>query len=222
MLRDVFAQGDGSLTILSAGQVTRWLPQGKDRFVEKSSGIPLAVVRDRQDRVARIASAALYPVAVFERAPPLTDVLPPIAAFGFATILLALFVRLASRLLHRFVPAYAGSRFAASANPASLANRWARRGYWTIIVAIVAWALFGLALAIDFKVLFVMPFAVRLLLGTLALLTAPAALAQMWGAWRDTDRHWLSRGWSWLVALASGALAWTVYVLDLINFSANW
>ncbi|MEA3051609.1 MAG: hypothetical protein QOG72_512 [Sphingomonadales bacterium] len=216
------AEKDGSLTVESGGKVTHWLPEGRDRFIDSETGIPLAVTRGADGRVERIGGAALYAAAEFERAPGIVAWGPIVAAFGFGTLLLALLVKPFAWLVAR-----RRRRLSGDASPANFpwTRRWARRAFWTIMLTIVGWGAFGLCLAIDFLFLFTAPAIVGLALGVLALLSAPCAAilaADAVAAWRDPARGWAGRGWSSVVAAGAAAAAFTFYRFDVINLSGQW
>jgi CubicO group peptidase (beta-lactamase class C family) len=217
---EVEARADGSLDIESSGRISHWLPQGRDRFVESESGIPLAITRGRDGRVTRIASAELYPVAEFERAPGLVTWVPILAAFSFGTFLLALIVRPAAAFLAR----RRRKSQPAPREPEGL-RRWARLAFRLLAATILAWGLFGLALAIDFAWLFRIPAIVRILLALLTMASAPLALilaADAFQSWRDPERGLTGRLGNSLVAAAAGGLAILFYRLDVINLSGAW
>ena len=218
---------DGTLTIESAGTLTRWLPAGRDRFVEAGSGIPLAVTRGPDGKVIRIASASLYPAAVFERAPAIVGWVPGIAGFSFAIFFLALLAKPIAWAVgrrRRTAREEAGATVLAAARHPSLA-RWSRRAYWAIAATLAGWAAFGLCLAIDFEFLFTVPAIVPIGLAVLSLLSLPFALlivADAWSSWRDRERGWATRIGNSLLAAACCGIAWLFYMLDVINPSLAW
>ena len=222
----VAEDGKGGLTIESSGRTTQWVPQGEDRFREVRSGIPLAATRDADGRVVRIASAALYPVAEFERAPLLAGVVPPLALFSGASFLLA---AIAAPLLwwirrRRARLAVDSAAHGGEAGPPALLA-WSRRAGWLIGATIGAWACFGLALAVDFELLFTIPWPIRRGLGVLSLLTAPLALLMVAGAvtrWRDPAAGLASRLSVSVLALAAVAIAFLLHALDVTNGSTDW
>ncbi len=223
----VTADPDGSLSIEWSGKVTKWLPAGRDRFVDEASGIPLAVSRDSDGKVERIASAALYPVAEFEPQPAFARLVPYAAVFAFATILLAIPARGISWALRR-------RRTRSEPRPSQgktgirhegRAGRWSRIAFWGIVATIVSWAVFALCLAIDFSTLFTLPSLLRIGLGLLTLLSLPFALilvADALLAWRDPVARWPEQAGLSLLAAAAACLALLFYSLDVVNFSADW
>jgi hypothetical protein len=217
----VEAGRDGSLDIESSGRVTHWLPQGGDRFVEAESGIPLAVTRGPDGRVVRIASAELYPVAEFERAPALVLWVPIVAAVSFGILLPALIVRPVAAFLARRRRRKAGVE---PSEPDRL-GRWARLAFRLLAATLVAWGLFGLILAIDFAWLFRIPAIVRIALALLTLASAPFALILLADAvrsWRDPERRLPGRLGRSLVAVAAAGLAILFYGLDVIELWGAW
>lgn len=228
---DAAAHDDGSLTIQSSGRTTRWLAAGRDRFVNEKTGIPLVVTRGPDGQVARIASALLYPVAVYERAPLLTFLGPLLAAFAIGTLFLILLAKPliwgAGRRRRRKAGAIdlpPGAAAPVSAR-ADQIRKWARISLWMIIGTMFAWALFALALAIDFAILFTVPEIVRLLLGISTYLSAPFAavlVADAILAWRNRQRGLASRAGAAFVAAGAVATAGLFYIADFVNLSADW
>jgi hypothetical protein len=219
---DVFAEKDGSLTIKASGNVTQWLPDGRDRFVEKETGTPLAVTRRPDGRVERIASPLLYPVAEFERAPGFVSWVEDITKFSLVTLFLAVLaapISWAIRKRRRKVPAAAPSEFARAV------RSLARVSFWMIIGTLLAWGVFAIIIAMNMSFFFTAPVPVRIFLGVMSLLSAPFAamiLVDAVLAWRDPARGWLNRFGSLAVAVAAVGMAWLFYVFDVTNFSTNW
>jgi CubicO group peptidase (beta-lactamase class C family) len=223
---EAVAEKDGSMRVSSGGGETRWLPAGRDRFVEEKTGIPLAVTRGADGRVERIASAALYPAAEFERASWLVIWVPIVAAFSFSALFLALIAKGIGRLVARR-RRRRGREAPAAEMPVGVAQvrRWARLGFRAIMLTLLAWALFGIALAVDFTLLFSAPAPLRWLLGLASLLTLPGALlllADASLAWRDPSRRWPMRLGAAVTATGALGLAWLFFTLDVVNLSANW
>jgi len=225
----VEAGADGSLMIPVGSKVTRWLPAGHDRFVDKETGIPLVAVRDKNGQVQRIASSLLYPVAVFERAPLLSSVLPFLAAFAFGTIFLALLVRPISWGIQR-QSREAAARAVATERPsnpttAAQVKRWAHTCFWMIVFTLLAWATFGVVVAMNFGFLFTMPAFVRLCLGALTLLTPIFAAVILWDAalaWRDPQRGWARRLGATVLGLAVMTAAMVLYAVEATDMSTQW
>jgi CubicO group peptidase (beta-lactamase class C family) len=220
------AEKDGSLIIESAGVLTHWLPAGRDRFVEEKTGIPLAITRDPDGRVARIASESLYPAAIFERAPPIVAWIPGVAAFSFGIFFLALIAKpIAWALSRRRRRSKGGAKSLTATNRTPRLTRWARRSYWAIAAALAGWGAFGLCLAIDFEFLFTVPSVVPLGLALLSLLSLPFALlilADAAASWRDPERNWPTRIGASLLAPACCGIAWLFYMLDVADPTLAW
>ena len=222
----VRANPDGTLDIESSGERSRWLPAGCDRFVEPVSGTALAATRDASGSVVRLASAALYPAAEFERAPGFLRIVPWIAAFSFATLAVAMPVRSGTWLLRRWRGTHAGActTGASATDAAATVRRWAQRAFRLLAVTLLGWATVALALATDFGLLFAIPLPARVLLGALtlasgacaALLLADAALALRGG------RSLPNRTGALLVALAAVGVAWLFQVFGVWQFSTDW
>lgn len=221
----VTAEQDGSLSIESSGFRTRWIPTGPDRFAESKTGIPLVAQRNGKGKVTRFASAALYPVAVFDRAPILSQVVPFWAAISFGTMLIALLVKPFARFRRQrrrvAGPAYVEEREARSAR----LRHWARISYWLMMVTILAWIAFGVALAIDFTFLFEGPRVIRYALGSLTLLMLPLSLvvaADGVLASRDPGSGLILRTARILLGVGAVSVATLLYTLDVTNMTVRW
>jgi CubicO group peptidase (beta-lactamase class C family) len=226
---DVAANPDGTLTILTAGRLSHWLPRGRDRFVEDGTGIPLSVTRDPNGRVTRIASSSLYPAAIFERAPAVVTYVPLVAFGSLGILLLTLLTKPLALWLGRRARARRSDAMRSPGEPVarwiSWTRLWAKRSYWLLIATLVSWALFAVALATDFTILFTAPALLRWILAGMTLASAPAAaviVGDAIGAFLDRDRSWASRAWAVPLAASAVGLAWLFYRMDIINGSANW
>ncbi len=223
---EAVANKDGSLDIESAGILTHWLPAGRDRFVEEKTAIPLALTRGADGRVARIASASLYPAAVFERAPSITSRVPAVAGFSFTVFSLALIAKpIAWAVRRRRRRAVGFTSGVPEYDRRTLLTRWARRAYWAMAATLAGWGLFGLCLAIDFEFLFTVPAIVPLGLALLSMLSLPFALlilADAVASWRDPGRSWPTRTGAALLAAACCGISWLFYALDVADPTLAW
>lgn len=220
---EVGAAPNGGLRIESSGVTTEWLPDGHDRFVHAESGIALRATRGPDGEVARIASAALYPAAEFERAPALVHVVPPLAAFSFGILFLSLLLRPFVALIRWLRGRRPGA--VRPEPPAWRVQCWARTAYWTVIAALLGWAVYGVILAVDFAILFATPWPVRAGLALLTVLSAPCAAILAIDAalcLRDSSRSWITRIGKVPVAAAAAGAAALFYGLDVVNPSAGW
>lgn len=219
------AQADGTLSIRSSGEVSTWLPDGTDRFVGSSSGTPLVASRGADGRVERIASAALSPVAEFERQPALAAAVPVVAAFSFAILLGSALLRPVAGAWRHWQQRRGRLSPAEASLPHAPLLRYARASFWLLFLTIAALAVVVLAIAIDFSILFDLPAAVRWSLAILVLSSGPLAFVLTADALLACVR---SRGSAWsrlgglLVALAAVAAACLFYTLDVWNFSSDW
>jgi hypothetical protein len=227
---DAFADDDGSLIIYLSGHGTRWVPAGRDRFVEESSGERLAITRGPDGRVERIASPLLFPVGEFERAPAYIHWVELITKFSLVTIALTVIAaplmwairRL--RLRHRpSEPAPASE--ASSGNLPATTRPLARKAFWIIVAILAGWGIFAGLAASDPSILFTTPAPIRYLMAALSLLTAPLAALMLFDAiigFGDSTLGWASRSGRLLVASACVGVAWLLYVFDVISFSNQW
>jgi hypothetical protein len=97
----VSAEKDGSLATSLEGSEHRWLPDGQDRFRHSITGIPLALTRDGNGRVVRLASSLLNNVAEFERAPLKVRLALPILATALIVLIGIGIIRLWPSLFRR-------------------------------------------------------------------------------------------------------------------------
>jgi CubicO group peptidase (beta-lactamase class C family) len=211
-------EGAGGLVIESSGQETHWVPDGKDRFLERDSGIPMAVSRGAHGVVVGLGSAALYPAAEFERAPLLTQLVPILGVGTAGGRVLGLLATLVAWAQRRF-----GAPIPVTTAVSPRVRRAARVGGWLLACCVLAWAGFGLGLVIDFGVLFNSPRLLKLLLSLLAIATAPATLLLAVAAiaqWRQ--RRWAPRLASVAWVVAAGSLATLLYSLDVTDLSWSW
>jgi CubicO group peptidase (beta-lactamase class C family) len=225
---EVAAGPEGTINIESSGTSTTWLPAGPDRFVEAETGIPLAATRGSNGKIERIGSALLYPAAEFQRRPAYVELLFYLAAFSFATLLLAFITApIAALLRRRRARASDGASSIGHVTPykAAQVHRWAKISFRLLMLTIFAWAVFGLLIALDFSLLFSIPALVRIILATLTLFSLQFALTLVWDAvlaFRDPAHGWFSRSWGIVCAAAGLGLATVFYAFDVINFSTNW
>lgn len=221
-----YASKDGRFAIETRGKVTHWLPTGRDRFVEAKTRIPLAVTRNEQGSVDRIASAQLYPVTEFERTPRIVSWIPFVAGFSFRALFVRPFIVIMRKRRRR--KAEAGGRIEAQTPTSPRARqigRWAQISFWVLILTLLSWGVFGIVIAFDFGFLFAAPAVLRLLLGLMTLLSAPCALiilADAIFAFQQPNLGWPSRAGRLVLATACAWAAWLFYTFDITNFSANW
>lgn len=219
----VTALPNGGLEIEASGSVSQWLPAGPDRFVDAASGTPLAVSRDDDGSVARIASAVLYPVAEFERAPAYLALVPGLAAFALLTLVAAAFLRPLAWVRRKLRPQAAGEPLL---SPTRLrARRWAGHAYRLLMFTLLAWGLVGLGLGIDFTLLFTIPPLAWYLLAALSMLASVTALVMIHDAivvLRDAASGWGERIVRVVLGAAALVMAWLFFQLDLVNAAAPW
>jgi len=203
----VKAAKDGSLTIDHEGAITRWLPDGPDRFLEEKTGVPLAASRNENGDVIRIASLLLSNVAQYEPAPLVARWTLPILITALPVILAAALWQLFQTLLMR-------GRVASHPNVARPITVTAAAGPWLILCTGLAWAAAALLGIAEMEGVVV---ALRFLLAA-AVLTA---LAMIWVALTSqavkAQPIW-RRLTVWLFALAAFAIVALLLILELAGF----
>jgi CubicO group peptidase (beta-lactamase class C family) len=218
-------EGDG-LRIETAGRISHWRPDGPDRFRERDSGEQLVVTRRSDGRVRRIASAALYPVAEFERPPVRARLVGPVAitaALAFAFVALGSvgsIVRSGYRRLRGGRPP--PTRAKTHSPRLARLQRWAR---WALLAAVLGWAGYGVALGVDFGLLFAMPAVLRWVLTALAWATLPIALVLAVAAlheWRHVRTSRASRFGNVAQAVGAICVALLFYGLDVVSIGTDW
>jgi hypothetical protein len=227
---EAFADEDGSLIIYLSGHGTRWLPAGRDRFAEESSGEPLAITRGPDGRVERIASPLLFPVGEFERAPAYIPWVELITKFSLVTIALAVIAApIISAIRRRRLRNRPSEPAPASKAPPSKLSTTtrplARKAFWIIVAMLAGWGIFAALAASDPSIIFTTPAPIRYLMAAISSLTAPLAALMLFDAiigFRDSTRGWASRLGRLLVASACVGLAWLIYVFDVISSSNQW
>jgi CubicO group peptidase (beta-lactamase class C family) len=219
----VVALLDGTLTVSSEhspdGMLTRWLPQGRDRFLNEGTGVALGVARDADGRIRHLGFSDY---GALDPAPTTAVVAAPMAGSALALLAFAALAGPAGWALRRGLRAPlrpAPSRAAQWSTPA------ARLALWFILGAVGAVLAFlqhseydsGLMLFGDAKV--------RNGTALLAALTVPAAIVMVADAiiaWRDPARGLPRRIGGIFVALAAVALAWLFYHFGIASFSTNY
>lgn len=220
---EVRPRGDGSVDIESSGEITHWLPDGRDRFREEESGIPLGMARDASGTVVRFGSARLYPAADFNRQPAILRLVPFVAAFSFGVLLLALVVRPIAAVVRRRRARKRPNEDAAMHD--SNLRKWASRAFWLLAATLGLWGIVGILAAIDFSLILRLPGVVRIALALLTMASLAwagilcADAVQRWRA--DKPERWRALGQS-LVATAAVGMAILLYGFDVIDPYANW
>lgn len=224
---DVEARDDGTVLISVGPMTTEWLPAGRDRFVEKETGIPLAITRGPDGAVVRLASALLHPAAEFEPTPEYTKWARLVALFSLPTLVLAVLLAPFVWGFRRWRPQPNAPSAGVSAVPAPLARLrpLARVSFWMLISTTVGWLVFLVAMEFDAALVFTAPALLRVILGLMTLLSAPVAGIMLLDAvigLRDPERGWATRVAKIPMAVAAVGMAWLFYTFDMINFSTNW
>lgn len=219
------ADEDGALRLsnvrLADGSERRWLPAGRDRFVEEETGALLVAKRDSGGKVVRFASPLAYSVAEFDRASGVEWVVKPLFAFALAMLVLAAIagpLGWAMRRTYKVEKAPHGRR-------ARVTLPAARIGTWIILGTLLGWFLFVSALQADVDLLFGKgrSTAVALILASwLSVLAAILIAADAVLAWRDPARGWPRRIGAVLTAVAALIVAWLLIAFDLTSFSTDY
>jgi hypothetical protein len=203
------AHPDGTLTIEREGSESRWLPHGVDRFVHSSTDMPLALSRDKEGKVSRLASPFLNNVAEFERAPLADRLGLPIVAFGVPILLVGGIVRLAGRLRRRR-PEHQPPKQGFGRTLAALGVA----APWLMVAASIAWPL-------SFMAGFANAPGVNFALHLLSLLALAGAVALIFEAAADAVNVSVPlrrRLGKMLAAVCASALAYLLIAFDLTVF----
>jgi CubicO group peptidase (beta-lactamase class C family) len=209
----VSADGDELLIELEGGQ-TRWLPAGRDRFVEQRTGLPLAVERDSEGRIVRLGSPLLNSVSQYEPAPASVRYLPVLLLAPAALLIYALSASAgwAVRELRRDV----ASRRPEPSRLSRATRRASAVALWLILLTTVGWALYLVMQTADPDTLSAIP-GLPLALNLLSAAAASASalvVADALVVWRDPSRGpWAAAGKA-AAACASCAVAWLFIAFD--------
>jgi CubicO group peptidase (beta-lactamase class C family) len=216
---------DGALTVSASkrsdGSLRRWLPVGRDRFVEEETGSPLVFERDSGGEVVRMAGELLSPVAVFERAPAWLARAPALLGAALAIVALAALSAPAGWMLRRGYrrPSLPRNGLARTTLPL------ARLGAWVAVGVLLAWILYLtraeqeialLTSAADGQLLVLRILAVAAALGLLAM------LVDAFVAWGDPTRGWPRRLGAALAGAAAAVLLWAILEFELITFGLSY
>lgn len=219
------ADEEGALRVSSArlpdGSPRRWLPAGRDRFVDEETGALLVAKRDASGKVVRFASPLAYPVAEFDRVGGIVVMAELIFTFAMIVLLFAALSGPAGWALRRGYKV-AHVQHSAAARRSLPA---ARIGTWIILATIVGWMGFMMAAEEDFDLFFAegRSIAVALILASiLSVVAALAIVADAVIAWRDPARGRPRRIGAGLTALAALAMAGLLIAFDLTSFSTDY
>lgn len=139
----VTAVADGTIRIDAVthpdGTPRRWLPAGRDRFVEARAGDSLVATRDDDGRVVRFASSLASGVMEFERAPFWVRLAPRLMPFLIAVLVLSLVAGPAIGVFRR-LPFSRSGRDPRTLPKASL--RVGQRWVGLVLLTSVAWLVF--------------------------------------------------------------------------------
>ncbi len=216
---------DGAITVSASkrsdGSLRRWLPVGRDRFVEEESGSPLVFERGGNGQVVRMAGELLSPVAVFERAPAWLAKATTLLAAALAIVALAALSAPAGWMLRRGYrrPSLPRNGLARTSLPL------ARLGAWVAVGTLVAWILYltraeqeiaMLTSAADGRLLVLRLLAIAAALGLLAM------LVDAFVAWGDPTRGWPRRLGATLAGAGAAVLLWAILEFELITFGLSY
>lgn len=216
----VAADGDALLIELESGP-TRWLPAGRDRFVEPRTGLLLAVARDGSGRVIRLGSPLLNAVSQYEPAPASVRYLPMLLAAPVILLLQALAAPI-GWAVRRFRKDGIGTSHRSEPSGLPHITRRASAGaFWLILITTIGWAFYLVAQMVEPGV-FSGFRAVLLVLNLLAIATAFAAaliVADALVAWRDPSRGMWAAAGKAATACAAVAIVWLFFAFDFAMIS---
>lgn len=218
----ITADGDDLLIELESGP-TRWLPAGRDRFVEPRTGLPLAVARDEAGRVIRLGSPLLNTVSQYEPAPASVRYLPVLLVAPVILLLQALAapVGWAVRRFRRRFRKNGTSHRPEPSGLSGVARRASAGAFWLILLTTIGWAFYLVAQVVEPGVLsgFRAPLMVLNLLAIATAFAAALIVADALVAWRDPSRGvWAAAGKA-ATACAAIAIVWLFFAFDFATIS---
>lgn len=216
------ADADGSLRIDTAtgpdGEPLRWLPQGRDRFVESKSGTPLVAVRDGSGRIVRFASTIVDPVGDVERSSAWLAAALPLFALSSGLIVLAGLAFPATALVRRLRRRPAPHRTA----PDGRARRAAAIGIAYFVALLFGWCVFMVVISDDPYRLTTAQLPLRIA-GFFTLLSPLAAIAIIYGAATALRSRRIKAGlWYATIGLAAMVLIVLFHVLGMASLSTDF
>jgi CubicO group peptidase (beta-lactamase class C family) len=221
----VAADDDGVLTVSEAkrsdGSLRRWLPVGRDRFVEEETGDVLVAIRNEDGQVVRFASGLAYSVAIFERAPGWMSLFAPLGIAALILLVFSVFAWPARVILSRGFKAR-GRELTALSRKSLLGARIAGL---VILGTIVGWLVYVQAIGANFDLMFAkgaVSFYALNVASVLSIVAALVIVADAWAAWTDPGRRWESRIGATLTALAAVFVGLMFIVLHLASFSRDF
>ena len=222
---EVVPEKDGAITLSvskrSDGSLRRWVPVGRDRFVEEETGSPLVFERGSGGEVVRMAGELLSPVAVFERAPAWLAGATTWLGAALAIVALAALSAPAGWMLRRGYRRPSLPRYGLARTSLPLA----RLGAWVAVGVLLAWALYltkaeqeiaMLTSAADTKLMLLRLLTVAAALGLVAMLT------DAFVAWGDPTRGWPRRLGATLAGAGAAVLLWAILEFELITFGLSY
>lgn len=211
----IAADGDALLIELESGP-TRWLPAGRDRFVESRTGLPLAVARDGEGRVIRLGSPLLNTVSQYEPAPASVRYLPMLLVAPIILLLQALAAPI-GWAVRRLRKDGTSRRLKPSGLP-RVTQRASAGAFWLILLTTIGWAFYLVVQVVEPSVFS----GFRTILNLLAIATTFAAaliVADALVAWRDPSCGvWAAAGKA-ATACAAIAIVWLFFAFDFAAIS---
>ena len=204
---------DGELRIQVEDADTRWIPVGRDRFVEARTGLPLAVSRDASRRVARLASPLLNSVTEYERAPLHLRYAMPVLLVAPAMLLLG-GLAIAGTAIYRRLRRRRSAGADIAPGTGKTLRRLAGPSLAAVIVVMLAWLAY-LTVAIVFpaasdQVEWALPW--LQLLGLVACAAAAVLFVAAVAGWRDRQRGILAKAGMLTLAMAAISFGWLLLV----------
>jgi hypothetical protein len=210
----IAADGDALLSELESGP-TRWLPAGRDRFVETRTGLPLAVARDETGRVIRVGSPLLNAVSQYEPAPASVRYLPMLLGAPVILLLQALATAIGWAVRRR-------RKDGTSHRPKPSGLPRASAGaFWLLLLTTIVWAFYLVVQVVEPDALSGFRASLRVLnlLAITAAFAAALIVADALVAWRDPSRGiWAAAGKT-ATACAAVAIVWLLFAFDFATIS---
>lgn len=221
----VTPEKDGALTISASkrsdGSLRRWLPIGRDRFVEEETRSPVGFERAGDGRVVRMAGELLSPVATFERAPAWLAQATTLLGVALALVALAALSAPLGWMLRRGYrrPSLPQRGLAQTSLPL------ARLGAWIAVAVLLSWVIYLINSEQDIALLTSAGDTKLMLLRLLTVLAALGLVAMLVDAlvaWGDPTRGWPRRLGATLAGAGAAVLLWAILEFELISFGLSY
>jgi hypothetical protein len=211
--------GLAALSVRAAGEAlvieldeesTRWVPVARDRFREERTGDPLAVTRDAEGRIVRLASPLLNGVSEYEPAPAAVRHLP-LLLIGVVVLIAAPLAAPVRWLIRKWRPR--------TPQRADALSALATAALWLIRFAALGWAAYLVAQIVDPAAVSGMGPAVAALqvLSSVAVAAAALVVIDVVLGWQNPGRPVWTSAWRSINACAAVSAVWLFTAFGLVT-----